>query len=163
MATDRQPPATAELPPGFEQWSRDRQASHIAEHRYRAGLIEEMLFLAEFEGVDPDQIHSDMTLSKDMLGTVVASLRTAHRAPNDASRVPGKPADWLDWPLTARGQYLADRHTRGELAAIALRLSGWPIESIDDDRTLTTNMLATIYCELRGYQFSSEVTDNGDR
>jgi hypothetical protein len=162
MATDadRADPL-AELPPEFETWARHRQAGYIAEHRYRGGLVEAVLRLADYD-VDPEQIGTWTTLTKDMLGTIIAALRDLRRGPADDVRVPGKPVDWLDWPRSARGAYIAQRHRRGELAARALRLAGLDIDSVADDRTLTTQMIAALYCALREYGFSTEVTADGD-
>lgn len=165
MATDRaddRPDSLAELPPDFEEWPRERQAAHIAASRYRGPLVEEVLRLAGYE-VDPDKTHAWMTLTKDMLGTIIAALRDRRRGPAEDVSVPGKPVDWLEWPTAARGAYIAQRHRRGELAARALRLAGYEIEAVDDTRTLTSNMIAALYCSLRQYGFSREVTADGDR
>lgn len=163
MAANDRPDGLAELPEGFETWPRDRQAGHIAESRYRGPLLEEVLHLAEFEAVDREQIGAWSTTTKDMLGTIVAALRVRGQAPGDEFRPPGKPPNWGEWPLQARGEYIADRHRRGELAAKALRLSGHETERLEDDEKLTTRMLAILYCGLRGYQYNTEDTDDSPR
>lgn len=163
MAANDRPDGLAELPADFERWPRDRQARHIAESRYRGPLIEEVLHLAEFGDIDPDQIGSWSTVTKDMLGTIVAALRVRGQSPGDTYQPPGKPVNWDEWPLQARGEYIADRHRRGELAAKALRLSGHETDRLDDDEKLTTRMLAIVYCALRGYQFNATEGDTGDR
>lgn len=163
MATDHdRTDPLAELPADFEEWPREHQAAHIAASRYRGPLVEEVLRLAAVD-VDADQVAAWSTVTKDMLGAIVAQLRDQRRGPVDDVRVPGKPDNWLEWPIQARGQYIADRHRRGELAARALRLAGLDDSSIDDDEKLTTHMIAALYCALRGYGFTREGTDDGDR
>jgi hypothetical protein len=151
--------ALAELPADFETWPRHRQAQHIAASRYRGPLVEEVCHLAGFP-VDAEQTHSESTVTKDMLGAIVTALREPARAV-ETWEPPGKPVGWGEWPRHARGEYIADRHRRGDLAARALRLAGRDVDSLNDDRSLTTHMLAAIYCALRGYGSSQEVADDG--